>query len=338
MNVLVTGGLGFIGSHTCVELLNSGNDVIVIDDLSNAKIEVKDYIRKITGKGIIFYQGNVCDRKIMHKIFEENKIDATMHFAGFKAVGESVSKPLEYYDNNITSTLVLCEIMQEYNCKNLVFSSSATVYGDPEEVPINENSSLGPTTNPYGTTKLFIEQILKDLYISDNKWNITILRYFNPIGAHESGLIGENPNGIPNNLVPYIVMVANKELPFLYVYGDDYDTPDGTGIRDYIHVVDLARGHVSALKKLDKDNVGIETYNLGTGKGHSVLDIINAFEKANSIDIPYQINSRRPGDVAVYYANPQKAFKELGFKAEKNIDDMMKDSWNFIQTAKQTQE
>lgn len=331
MNILVTGGLGFIGSHTCVELLNSGYDVVVIDDLSNAKIAVKDYIREITGKEIVYYQGNVCDRKIMKQIFEENRLDAAIHFAGFKAVGESASKPLEYYDNNLTSTFVLCEMMREYNCKNLVFSSSATVYGEPERIPIDEDCRLGPTTNPYGTTKLFIEQILKDLYISDNKWNIALLRYFNPIGAHESGLIGESPNGIPNNLLPYIVMVANKELPFLHVYGYDYNTPDGTGVRDYIHVVDLAKGHVCALKKLENEHIGINSYNLGTGKGYSVLDIVKAFEITNGIEVPYQIDSRRVGDVSTCYADTKKAFKELKFEAKNNLNDMMRDSWKFIQ-------
>ena len=334
MNILVTGGLGFIGSHTCVELLNTGYNVVVIDDLSNAKIEVKEYIKKITGKEIVFYQGNVCDREMMNKIFKENTIDATIHFAGFKAVGESVSKPLEYYDNNLTSTLVLCETMKAYGCKNLVFSSSATVYGDPQRIPIDEDCRLGPTTNPYGTTKLFIEQILKDLHVSDNEWNIALLRYFNPIGAHESGLIGENPNGIPNNLMPYIVMVANKELPFLHVYGDDYDTVDGTGVRDYIHVVDLAKGHVCALKKLEREHVGVDAYNLGTGNGYSVLEIVKAFEKANDIKITYQVDPRRPGDIATCYADTKKALKELGFKSEKNLSDMMKDSWKFLQATR----
>lgn len=334
MNVLVTGGLGFIGSHTCVALLQAGYEVVVIDDLSNASVEVKDYIKEITGKEILFYQGNVCDRKLMKLIFDDNRIDAAIHFAGFKAVGESVSKPLEYYDNNLTSTLVLCETMREHNCKNLVFSSSATVYGDPERIPIDEDCRLGPTTNPYGTTKLFIEQILRDVYVSDDTWNIALLRYFNPIGAHESGLIGENPNGIPNNLMPYIVMVANKELPFLHVYGNDYDTQDGTGVRDYIHVVDLAKGHVCALTKLAQEHIGVEAYNLGTGNGYSVLDIVHAFETANGIEVPYQIDPRRPGDIATCYADPKKAYKELGFKAEKDLQDMMKDAWRFLQTSR----
>lgn len=331
MNILVTGGLGFIGSHTCVELLNAGYNVVVVDNLSNAKIEVKDYIQKITGKEIVFYQEDVCNKDAVIQIFDENTIDAVIHFAGYKAVGESVSKPLKYYQNNIVSTLVLCEVMKQKGCKKFVFSSSATVYGDPERVPIDEECRLGPTTNPYGTTKLFIEQILKDLYVSDDSWNIALLRYFNPIGAHESGLIGESPTDIPNNLMPYIVMVANKELPVLHVYGNDYDTPDGTGVRDYIHVVDLAKGHVLALKKLE-ESIGVDAFNLGTGIGYSVLDIAKKFEKENNIAVPYQIDDRRPGDIATCYADTTKAYNELGFKAEKNLADMVKDSWKFLQT------
>lgn len=334
MNVLVTGGLGFIGSHTCVELLNAGHDVVVIDNLHNAKIEVKDYIKNITGKDIIYYNNDVCDRSAVKKVFNENKIDAVIHFAGYKAVGESVQKPLEYYDNNLVSTLVLCDEMRKHGCYNFVFSSSATVYGDPEITPIDEECKLGPTTNPYGTTKLMIEQILTDLHTSDDKWNIALLRYFNPIGAHESGLIGEEPNGIPNNLMPYVCKVANKELPFVHVFGNDYDTPDGTGVRDYIHVVDLAKGHLCALNKLEKEHIGVDAYNLGTGNGYSVLDIIKSFEKANGIEVPYQIDTRRPGDIATCYANPEKAYKELGFKATKTLDDMMKDSWKFLLTEK----
>lgn len=334
MNVLVTGGLGFIGSHTCVELLNAGHDVVVIDNLYNAKLEVKDLISQITGKEIKYYNNDVCDEGALNKIFEENKIDAVIHFAGYKAVGESVQKPLEYYSNNMISTLALCDAMRKNDCYNLVFSSSATVYGDPERIPIDEECRLGPTTNPYGTTKLMIEQILKDLSYSDEKWNIALLRYFNPIGAHESGLIGEEPNGIPNNLMPYVVKVANKELPFLHVFGNDYNTPDGTGVRDYIHVVDLAKGHLCALNKLANEHIGVDAYNLGTGNGYSVLDIVKAFEDANSINVPYQIDPRRPGDIAVCYANPKKAYRELGFKAEKTLDDMMRDSWKFLQTKK----
>lgn len=334
MKVLVTGGLGFIGSHTCVELLNAGHDVVVIDNLYNAKIEVKDYIKRITGKDVIYYNNDVCDRDAVKKVFDENKVDAVIHFAGYKAVGESVQKPLEYYDNNLVSTLVLCDEMRKHDCYNFVFSSSATVYGDPERIPIDEECKLGPTTNPYGTTKLMIEQILTDLHTSDDKWNIALLRYFNPIGAHESGLIGEEPNGIPNNLMPYVCKVANNVLPFVHVFGNDYDTPDGTGVRDYIHVVDLAKGHLCALNKLEKEHIGVDAYNLGTGNGYSVLDIIKSFEKSNDIEVPYQIDPRRPGDIATCYANPEKAYKELGFKATKTLDDMMKDSWKFLQTEK----
>ncbi len=331
MNVLVTGGLGFIGSHTCVELLCAGYDVVIMDNLYNAKIEVKDYIEKITGKRVRYYEDDVCDPIAVQKVFDENAIDAVIHFAGYKAVGESVSKPLKYYKNNLISTLVLCEEMKRRGCRNFVFSSSATVYGDPQRIPIDEECRLGPTTNPYGSTKLFIEQILKDLHTSDPDWNIALLRYFNPIGAHESGLIGEEPSGIPNNLMPYIVKVANRELPFLHVFGDDYDTHDGTGVRDYIHVVDLAKGHVCALHKLEHTHVGVGAYNLGTGNGYSVLDIVKAFEKTNQIEIPYQIDPRRSGDIAVCYADPDKAYQELGFKAEKTLEDMVRDSWNFLQ-------
>ncbi len=331
MRVLVTGGLGFIGSHTCVELIENGNDVVVVDNLYNSKEVVKGYIEEITNKKITFINCDVCDKAAMDKVFSENKIDAVIHFAGYKAVGESVQKPLKYYDNNLVSTLVLCDVMNKYNCKNLVFSSSATVYGDPERIPIDEECRLGPTTNPYGTTKLFIEQILKDLHFSDNSWNIALLRYFNPIGAHKSGLIGEEPNGIPNNLMPYVVKVANKELPVLHVFGDDYDTPDGSGVRDYIHVVDLAKGHLCALNKLEKEHIGVDDFNLGTGNGYSVLDIVKAFEKENGIKVPYQIDPRRPGDIATCYADTKKAFDQLGFKAEKTLEDMMKDSWHYVQ-------
>ena len=328
MKILVTGGIGYIGSHTCVELLNNGYDVIVLDNLSNSKIEVVDKIKTITGKSIRFYEGNMIDKNILEKIFTENKIDAVIDFAAYKAVGESVKKPIEYYTNNVSTVLVLLEVMKKYNCKNIVFSSSATVYGDPEVVPITEECKVGGTTNPYGTSKLFVEQILKDLYKSDNEWNIVILRYFNPIGAHESGLIGEEPNGIPANLMPYISKVASGKLECLSVFGNDYDTPDGTGVRDYIHVVDLAIGHIKAIEKISKDN-GLFIYNLGTGIGYSVLDIINAFERVNNVKINYKIAPRRPGDIAACYSDPTKAREELGFVATKTLDDMVRDSWNF---------
>lgn len=334
MKVLVTGGLGFIGSHTCVELLNEGYEVIVVDNLYNAKAEVEEKIKTITGKDLLVYHDDICDKYAMHKIFSDNKIDAVIHFAGYKAVGESVKKPIMYYENNLVSTLVLCDVMRNHGCKKLVFSSSATVYGDPERIPIDEECRLGPTTNPYGTTKLMIEQILRDIHTSDNEWNIALLRYFNPIGAHKSGLIGEEPNGIPNNLMPYVAKVANKELEVLHVFGNDYDTPDGTGVRDYIHVVDLAKGHLAALNKLEKEHVGIDAYNLGTGNGYSVLDIVKAFVCANNIDVPYVIDPRRPGDIATCYANTDKSFKELGWKAEKSLEDMCKDSWNYIVTTR----
>lgn len=323
--ILVTGGCGYIGSHTCVELLNDGYEVIVVDNLSNAKEEVIDKIEKITNKKVKFYKGDLRNNELVTRIFKENKIEAVIHFAGLKAVGESVNKPLEYYDNNINSTLVLLEIMKEFNCKNIIFSSSATVYGKPKKLPIKEDFPLS-TTNPYGTTKLFIERILEDLYYSDKKYNITILRYFNPIGAHESGLIGEDPNGTPNNLLPYIVKVAVDELPCLSIYGDDYDTPDGTGVRDYIHVVDLAKGHISSLKHMD----GLKYYNLGTGTGYSVLEIVKTFEEVNNVIINKKIVARRPGDIDACYADPTKAYKELGWKATKGIKEMCKDSYNYV--------
>lgn len=323
----MTGGLGYIGSHTCCELLDAGYDIAVIDNLSNSKKDVFDKIKKITGKNFNFYLGDVRDRKLLEKIFSTENIDAVIHFAGYKAVGESVEKPLMYYENNLYSTIVLCEVMNQYNCKNLVFSSSATVYGIPKKLPLKENMDLS-TTNPYGTTKLMIENILKDLYHSDNSWNIVILRYFNPIGAHSSGLIGEEPNGIPNNLMPYIVKVASGELDCLKVFGDDYDTVDGTGVRDYIHVIDLAKGHVLSINKIIKDK-GLFIYNLGTGTGYSVLQIINAFEKANGVHVNYKIVDRRAGDIAVCYADTSKAKKELGFVAEKTLEDMCKDSYNY---------
>ena len=327
MNVLVTGGMGYIGSHTCVELIQSGHTPIIIDNLSNSKPEVLEKINEITGKNTTFYEGDVADRGLLGRIFTENKIDAVIHFAGYKAVGESVQKPLMYYHNNIGCTLILCEVMAEYGCKNIIFSSSATVYGVPKSVPITEDFELH-STSPYGRTKLMIEEILRDLYVSDNGWNITLLRYFNPVGAHDSGLIGEEPRGIPNNLMPYIMKVATGELPGLNVFGDDYNTHDGTGVRDYIHVVDLAKGHIKALEKLD----GINAYNLGTGIGYSVLDIVKAFEKANNIKIPYEIKERRPGDIDSYFANPEKAFKELGWKAELGIEQMCSSVWKYAQS------
>lgn len=331
MKVLVTGGTGYIGSHTIVELLNNNMEVVVIDDFSNSKPEVLENIKKITGKDFKFYEVNYLDREKLEKVFEENPdIDSVINFAGFKAVGESVKKPLEYYINNVSGALVLLDTMKKYNVKKFVFSSSATVYGEKNPIPYIETMETGKATNPYGTTKLFIEQILQDLYKSDNSWDICILRYFNPIGAHESGLIGEEPQGIPNNLMPYIVRVASGKLKELSIFGDDYDTPDGTGVRDYIHVVDLAKGHVKAIEKLNKEGSGIYIYNLGTGKGYSVLDIVKTFEKVTGQKVPYKIVERRAGDLAMFYANSKKAQEELGWKAEKTLEDMCKDSWNYI--------
>ena len=331
MKVLVTGGTGYIGSHTIVELLNNNMDVVVIDDFSNSKPEVLENIKKITGKDFRFYEVNYLDREKLEKVFEENPdIESVINFAGFKAVGESVKKPLEYYINNVSGALVLLDTMKKYNVKKFVFSSSATVYGEKNPIPYIETMETGKATNPYGTTKLFIEQILEDLYKSDNSWDICILRYFNPIGAHESGLIGEEPQGIPNNLMPYIVRVASGKLKELSIFGDDYDTPDGTGVRDYIHVVDLAKGHVKAIEKLNKEGSGIYIYNLGTGKGYSVLDIVKTFEKVTGQKVPYKIVERRAGDLAMFYANSKKAQEELGWKAEKTLEDMCKDSWNYI--------
>ena len=327
--ILVTGGAGYIGSHTCVELLNAGKEIVVIDNFSNSNEKALDSIKKITGKDFKFYNIDYLDRTSLENVFSENDIDAVLNFAGYKAVGESVKEPLKYYINNISGALVLLDTMKKFNVKKFVFSSSATVYGNPEVIPITEECKVGGTTNPYGTTKLFIEQILKDLYNSDNTWDIAILRYFNPIGAHESGLLGEDPKGIPNNLMPYISKVAAGNLRELSVFGNDYNTPDGTGVRDYIHVVDLAKGHLLALNKLDKEQKGIYIYNLGTGKGYSVLDLVNTFERVNNIKVPYVIAPRRPGDIASCYSDPTKALKELGWSAEKNLDDMCKDSWNF---------
>ena len=326
MKVLVTGGIGYIGSHTVVELIKNGHDVIIIDNLSNSKEEVHGKLEEITGKNIPFYIGDVCDKDLLKKIFSEEKIDSVIHFAGYKAVGESVIKPLKYYRNNIDSTLSLLEVMDEFKVYNLVFSSSATVYGKPKTLPIDEESALS-TTNPYGTTKLFIEYILNDMYISNPKWNITILRYFNPIGSSKTGLIGENPNDIPNNLMPYIVKVASGELECLNIFGDDYDTVDGTGVRDYIHVVDLANGHVLSLNNKES---GVHIYNLGTGQGTSVLELVKTFEKVNNVKVNYKIVNRRPGDIDACYASISKAEKELGFKPRYDINDMCLDAYNFI--------
>ena len=327
--VLVTGGAGYIGSHTVVELLERGDEVVIVDNFSNSNKEVLENIKKITNKDFKFYEIDYLNKSELEKVFEENKIDSVINFAGFKAVGESVEKPLEYYHNNIGGAVILLETMKKYNVKKFVFSSSATVYGDPETIPITEECPIGGTTNPYGTTKLFIEQILQDLYVSDNTWDICILRYFNPVGAHESGLIGEDPKGIPNNLMPYITKVAAGILPELSIFGNDYDTKDGTGVRDYIHVVDLAKGHLLALDKLDKEGTGIYIYNLGTGNGYSVLEMVETFKRVNNVDVPYKIAPRRAGDIAACYSDPTKAEKELGFKATKSLDDMCKDGWNY---------
>ena len=328
MNILVTGGAGYIGSHVCVELIEAGHDVVVIDDFSNSKPEVLGYIKDITGKEVKFYEFNILDEEKTEAVFKENNIDAIIHCAAFKAVGESVSKPIEYYTNNLVSTLVITKMMKKYDVKNIVFSSSATVYGDPEVVPLTEDCKLGETTNPYGTSKAMMERILTDVQIANPDMSVTLLRYFNPIGAHKSGLIGENPNGIPNNLMPYIVKVAIGELPKLSVFGNDYDTPDGTGVRDYIHVVDLAKGHVLAIEKYNKP--GVHITNLGTGKGYSVLDIVETFKRVNNIDVPYVIAPRRPGDIATCYADPTKAKEELGWVAEKGLEEMCYDAYQFV--------
>jgi len=329
MKILVTGGTGYIGSHTVVELLNEGHEVVVVDNFFNSKPDVLDKIKQITGKDVVFYEIDCCDEEKMETVFKENKIDGAIHFAGYKAVGESVAKPIMYYENNILSTLVLCKLLRKYNCKKLIFSSSATVYGNPHTVPIKEDFPLGPTTNPYGSTKLMIEGILKDIYTSDNEWNIVLLRYFNPIGAHESCLLGENPKGIPNNLMPYINKVAVGELECLGVFGDDYETHDGTGVRDYIHVVDLAKGHVKALKKL-MAQPEVYIYNLGTGNGFSVLDLVKTYERVNNIKLNYAIKPRRAGDIAACYADSSKAKEELGWEATKTIEDMCRDSYQFV--------
>ncbi len=327
MKILVTGGAGYIGSHTCVELISAGHEPVVIDNLCNSSEESIKRVEKITGKKVKLYKGDVRDGKLLDKIFDENAIDSVIHFAGLKAVGESCAKPIEYYDNNLVGTLVLLNAMRKHGCKKIVFSSSATVYGTPEKLPLDENCKTGGTTNPYGTSKYFQEIMLRDVYASDNEWTVVLLRYFNPVGAHESGLIGEDPKGIPNNLTPYIAKVAIGELEEVRVFGNDYDTPDGTGVRDYIHVVDLAKGHVAAIEKTSKS--GVYTYNLGTGIGYSVLDVIHAFEKACGHKLPYSIKPRRAGDIAACYADASKAEKELGWKARLGIDEMCASLWKW---------
>ena len=328
MAILVTGGAGYIGSHTCVELINAGYDVVVIDNLANSSEKSLDRVAALTGTKPVFYKGDILDRTVLQQIFDENQIESVIHFAGLKAVGESVSKPWEYYNNNIAGTLTLVDVMRQNGCKNIIFSSSATVYGDPAQIPITEECPKGQCTNPYGWTKSMLEQILTDIQKADKEWNVILLRYFNPIGAHQSGTMGENPNGIPNNLMPYITQVAVGKLAQLGVFGDDYDTPDGTGVRDYIHVVDLASGHVAAVKKL-QENVGLGIYNLGTGHGYSVLDIVKNFEAANDVKIPYVIKARRPGDIATCYCDPTKAKEELGWTAKYGIREMCADSWRW---------
>lgn len=328
MAILVTGGAGFIGSHTCVELLNAGYEVSVVDNLCNASEESLRRVEKITGKKVTFYKADIRDAEALHTIFEKESVDAVIHFAGLKAVGESVAKPLEYYQNNIAGTITLCDVMRAHGVKNIIFSSSATVYGDPAFIPITEECPKGVCTNPYGWTKWMLEQILTDLHTADPEWNVVLLRYFNPIGAHKSGLIGEDPKGIPNNLMPYITQVAIGKLECLGVFGNDYDTHDGTGVRDYIHVVDLAVGHVKALKKIE-EKAGVCVYNLGTGVGYSVLDMVHAFEKACGKELPYQIKPRRAGDIATCYSDATKAKEELGWVAERGLEEMCEDSWRW---------
>ena len=328
MAILVAGGAGYIGSHTCVELLERGYEVVVVDNLYNSSEVALERVQEITGKTLKFYKGDILNREDLEPIFENEEIEAVIHFAGLKAVGESVRKPLEYYENNIAGTLTLCKAMRENGCKNIIFSSSATVYGNPAFIPITEECPKGVCTNPYGWTKHMLEQILTDIHTADPEWNVILLRYFNPIGAHKSGLIGEDPKGIPNNLLPYVAQVAVGKLPCLGVFGDDYDTPDGTGVRDYIHVVDLAKGHVKAINKI-KENPGVKIYNLGTGKGYSVLDVVKAFEKACGKKIPYEIKPRRAGDIATCYSDATLAKKELGWEAEYGIDEMCADSWRW---------
>lgn len=326
--ILVTGGAGFIGSHTIVELQQSGYDVVVVDNLSNSSPESLNRVKAITGRPLAFYQMDIRDRAGMERVLSEHPCDACIHFAGLKAVGESVEKPWEYYENNIGGTLVLLDVLRKHNCKNVIFSSSATVYGDPAEIPITEQCPKGQCTNPYGWTKSMLEQVMTDMQKADTEWNVVLLRYFNPIGAHPSGTMGEDPNGIPNNLMPYVTQVAIGKRPELGVFGNDYDTHDGTGVRDYIHVVDLARGHVAALKAIER-KCGLAIYNLGTGHGYSVLDVVNAFQKTNNVPIPYSIKPRRAGDIATCYSDPSKAEKELGWKAEFGIEEMCRDSWNW---------
>ena len=328
MRILVTGGAGYIGSHTCVELLNAGYDVVVVDNLYNASEKALDRVEKITGKKVVFYNADIRDKQAMNDIFDKEKVDAVIHFAGLKAVGESVVKPIEYYENNIAGTLNLCDAMRNHGVKNIIFSSSATVYGDPAFIPITEECPKGTCTNPYGWTKWMLEQILTDLHTADPEWNVILLRYFNPIGAHKSGMIGEDPKGIPNNLLPYVAQVAIGKLECLGVFGNDYDTPDGTGVRDYIHVVDLAVGHVKALKKLE-EKPEVRVYNLGTGHGYSVLDVVHAFEKACGHEVKYQIKPRRAGDIAMCYCDPTKAKEELGWEAQYGIEEMCQDSWRW---------
>ena len=328
--IFITGVTGYIGSHTCVELLENGYAVVGLDNFSNSNPDVLKSIKEITGKDIKFYEGNMLDKELLEKIFNENKIDCVIDFAAYKAVGDSVKKPIEYYNNNVSSVLTLLDVMKSHNVKSIVFSSSATVYGDPEVVPLTENSKVGGTTNPYGTSKLFVEQILKDLYKSDNEFKICIFRYFNPIGAHKSGLIGEDPNGIPANLMPFIAKVAIGQLPELSVFGNDYDTKDGTGVRDYIHIVDLAKAHVKGVEKLLKEDSGLFIYNLGTGTGYSVLEIIETFKKVNKVDVPYKIVERRAGDIAECYADSSLAKKEIDWEAELTLEDMCRDTYNFI--------
>ena len=328
MAILVTGGAGYIGSHTVIEVQNAGYDVVVMDNLSNSSEVALERVQEITGKPLTFYKADILDREATEEIFSKEKIEAVIHFAGLKAVGESVQKPWEYYNNNITGTLILLDVMRKHNVKNIIFSSSATVYGEPEKVPVTEETPKGSCTNPYGWTKSMLEQILTDIQKADPSWNVILLRYFNPIGAHKSGKIGENPNGIPNNLMPYITQVAVGKLPKLGVFGNDYPTPDGTCIRDYIHVLDLATGHVKALERLKK-NAGLDIYNLGTGIGYSVLDVIHNFEAATGITIPFEFKPRRAGDIPVNYSNADKAWKELGWKAQYGIKEMCEDSWRW---------
>ena len=328
MSILVTGGAGYIGSHTCVELLEAGYEVVVVDNLYNASPKAIERVEEITGKKVTFYEADLLDKEALDKIFDSHEIDAVIHFAGYKAVGESVQKPIEYYHNNMTGTLILCDVMRNHGVKNIVFSSSATVYGDPAQIPITENCPKGQPTNPYGWTKSMLEQVLTDIHTSDNEWNVILLRYFNPIGAHKSGIIGEDPKGIPNNLVPYIAQVAVGKRAALGVFGNDYDTPDGTGVRDYIHVVDLAIGHVKAIEKI-KQNPGVEVYNLGTGNGYSVLQVVEAFGKACGHPIPYEIKPRREGDIATCYCDPQKAKEDLGWTAQYGVDEMCQDTWRW---------